>query len=164
VLLLTHIAEAFEASGATQLSTATLLSALVGRDDGPWAGWWEKDLNDGRVKGPSSRLAHLLKRFSITPDQLWVAGAKTRGYKLESFREAFGSYLSEDLPPPPPAPTDHENGRTVGAGQGMFPENDDNPPQPSDLRTTVLPFENPSEMVGADDDEMEWSSADTDGS
>jgi 5S rRNA maturation endonuclease (ribonuclease M5) len=94
VLLLDHLREAFLSKGSDELGTATLLEALVERDDGPWAEWWGKAVDDGKTKGPASRLAYLLKGYGIKPKQLKIDGENTRGYAREGFVEAWTRYLT----------------------------------------------------------------------
>lgn len=115
-LLLRHIADAFIAAQAARLPTVGLLQTLIARDDGPWADWWEKPMSQtpALIKGPSMRLAALLKPFGITPEPYAVGPhGQARGYRLESFSDAWDRYgisvTSE--PPSPPA----QDARTQGS-------------------------------------------------
>jgi hypothetical protein len=94
VLLLAHIREAFEDAAVDELPTAAVLRALVERDDGPWADWWAKAVDDGKPKGPASRLAHLLKGYGVKPKQLKIDGENTRGYSRATFADAWKRYLT----------------------------------------------------------------------
>jgi hypothetical protein len=101
VLLLTHAREAFtvrdDKENVTghhkELATASLLWALIRRDDGPWATWWGKDVEDGKTTAPASRLAHLLKPYGVEPKQLKIKGEKVRGYERAAFADAWKRYL-----------------------------------------------------------------------
>ena len=103
-LLLQHVYEAFVASGgAMYLSTENLLRALISRDDGPWADMWEKALAEipSRIKGPAARLAKLLKSFGVTPEPIGVgAHGQVRGYRLQSFADAWERYGIPGTPAP----------------------------------------------------------------
>jgi 5S rRNA maturation endonuclease (ribonuclease M5) len=136
ILLLAHIEAVFRDTSAEELPTAILLRELVARDDGPWAGWWEKDLADSRVKGPSGRLARMLKPYGIAPRQMKVDGDKTRGYHLASFGETFDRYRSSF---PSAAGTDPETVPRYAAGQAMFPDEAVITLQASDLGSTEVP-------------------------
>ncbi|HEY8338746.1 MAG TPA: DUF3631 domain-containing protein [Egibacteraceae bacterium] len=98
VLLLAHIAEAFEDAGAPRLATEDLLRRLADREDGPWGEWWGQDLAKGQPKAPAIRLARLLKPYGIAPKQFKWQGEKVRGYEHADFTEAWARYL-----PPSPA-------------------------------------------------------------
>jgi len=84
-LALQHVHEALLDSVDGNLGTADILTLLIARDDGPWAKWWEASLNRGETKGPSARLARLLKPFGLKSKQLWIAGTNVRGFSLEDF-------------------------------------------------------------------------------
>jgi putative DNA primase/helicase len=105
VLALLHIREAFGDQERT--STDDLLRALVARDDGPWAKWWAKDVDDDRTKAPGARLARLLKDFDVAPKQIWLEGRKTRGYERADFEDAWSTYAES----PDPPEKDGRNGR-----------------------------------------------------
>jgi hypothetical protein len=80
-----------------QAPTRDVLDHLVGQDEGPYSQWWEKDLADDRVKGPSAKLAKLLKPFGIKPKQLWIGERNVRGYEVDDFRApAVTPYLEKD--------------------------------------------------------------------
>jgi hypothetical protein len=83
-LALRHVWEIVQPSGKAK--TAHVLKQLVARDDGsPWAKWWEKDLDDGRLKGPAARLAALLRPFGVRPKEVWIDARKERGYDAADF-------------------------------------------------------------------------------
>jgi Protein of unknown function (DUF3631) len=133
-----------------RLATVHLLGALCEREDGPWAGWWERDLKDARTKGPASRLAKLLKPFDVEPRQLKLKdGSKVRGYLRGDFEAAWRRYLPGD--PRGDAP---ENGTTVppwseahSGPEGTVPGTvSDSANHASDQQGTEVPF--PSACVG----------------
>jgi 5S rRNA maturation endonuclease (ribonuclease M5) len=133
-LLLAHVREAFLAGADDELPTVTLLRALVERDDGPWGGWWGKEVDDGRPKGPAGRLAKLLKPFGIKPEQIWTEEGKARGYRRAAFIDAWTRYLP---------PTVSGDGRTVDRrSEALFDPNPETVNLASDQATTVLPFSN----------------------
>jgi Protein of unknown function (DUF3631) len=132
VLLLTHIRDAF--ADTDRLPTAALLQTLVDRDDGPWAEWWGKDVDDGKTKGPAARLGKLLKPYGIHPAQLWLRGGKVRGYERAAFTEMWDRYLD-----PPPAPQEGQKTvETVGGSSG----------QRADQHPTVPTVQTPSTEGG----------------
>ena len=89
-LLLAHVRDVF--GDRDRLTTADLLEALVGREDGPWGRWWGDAVEAGRTKGPASKLARELKPFGIVPKVL--PGGAARGYEADMFADAWVRYLS----------------------------------------------------------------------
>ena len=56
VQLLGAIREIFTQEGEDKISTKDLLEALIARDNGePWAIWWERDVKDGKTRGPGGK-------------------------------------------------------------------------------------------------------------
>jgi hypothetical protein len=105
IVLLRCCHDAFAAEAADAVPTARLLALLVARDDGtPFAGWWGKDVDDAKLKGPAARLARLLKPHGITPRQVWHRGANTRGYERASFESVWERY---DIAPSGVDPKNH---------------------------------------------------------
>jgi hypothetical protein len=99
-LVLAHIRDAF--GDADRITTHDLLAALCERDDGPWAGWWSRDVEDGRIRGPASRLARLLREFR-REDGTRIGSRKIRtgettgqGFLREDFEDAFTRYLEPE--------------------------------------------------------------------
>jgi hypothetical protein len=115
ILLLRHIREAFTDAGTDYLPTDALLRRLVGRDDGPWAEWWGRDVaaddDSNRIKVPASRLARMLQPFNVKPEQVKREGHKTRGYRARDFADSWDRYL---VPPSPP----QNDGTTVPRRSG----------------------------------------------
>jgi hypothetical protein len=113
-LTLNAIRDLFVERKADRMSTADILRGLIERDDGPWAEWWGKDVEAGKTKGPASRLRNLLRRFDVAPQQLWIDGAKVRGYLWEDLQDAFSRYLDlQEGSPDSPLPL-HVTSKTVG--------------------------------------------------
>lgn len=95
VQLLGAIRDIFGQRTEDKISTENLLHALVARDNGePWAHFWEKDLRAGNTRGPAGRVAYYLKTFDVVPGSIREEdGSTPKGYKLESFEDAFSRYL-----------------------------------------------------------------------
>ncbi len=94
-LALRHVWEVLEPAG--ELATVDILVYLIAKDEGPWAKWWEAQVAKGELKGPSARLAKLLKPFGIKPKQLWIDDKKVRGYDAADFTtETVSAYLEKD--------------------------------------------------------------------
>jgi Protein of unknown function (DUF3631) len=131
VLLLAHIKATFEDAEAEWLSTVKLLHALVDRDDGPWANWWEKNLAEEQTKGPAGKLAYLLKPFGIAPKLKKDDGKPVRGYELAQFRDTFDRYSASF--PKVTTETEDETLPRYPAGQAMFDDSAMITPQGADL-------------------------------
>jgi Protein of unknown function (DUF3631) len=98
VKLQAAIREIAEAREVNRISTRNVLDALIKRKGEPWAALWERDIARGNVRGPAAQLAQLLKPFGIAPGTIREPdGTTPKGYKLESFKDAFSRYL----PPKP---------------------------------------------------------------
>ena len=97
VLLLEHIRSAFETANADRITTGDLLEALVDRDVGPWAGWWARDVQDGKTRGPASQLARRLRPFGLRSKTIWLSDERTaKGFLRDDFKDAFARYLTAD--------------------------------------------------------------------
>jgi hypothetical protein len=108
VLLLEHLRDIF--GEQDRLTTETILQQLIAREDGPWAGWWERQVRNNELKGPAARLRNLLRPYGVEPKQLWVVdetgrGKKERGYERGDFLDAWSRYLQ-----PPTLPEDGRDG------------------------------------------------------
>jgi hypothetical protein len=147
-LALRHVWEIVEQR--ERVKTADVLQELVARDDGsPWAKWWEKDLADGRLKGPAARLANLLRPFGIKPGQVWIDGAKERGYDAADFlKDDVSPYLEKD-------------GRTVEDGR---PGSSSQAGSTDSYRPTVFSgaVTHTWPPLPGDDDYLEWLEAELD--
>ena len=95
IQLLGAIREIFTQTGGDRISTKDLLDALIARDNGePWPGRWSRDLRNENYQGPSGSLARLLKPFGIVSGTIRPTDSgPAKGYKLESFKDAFSRYL-----------------------------------------------------------------------
>jgi len=97
VLLLQHIREAFDESGADRLLTGVLLTALIQNEEGPWAIWWERAISNDNLKGPGSKLARMLSPYGIKPTTVRTGKDRAKGYKREQFVKVWDRYF--DTPP-----------------------------------------------------------------
>ena len=87
IRLLADIRTVFDEAGTSRLATASLIEALRGLEESPWA-----DHQQHGLKAES--LARLLRPFDIRSKQFKIGGAKVRGFDLaEHFEDAFGRYL-----------------------------------------------------------------------
>ena len=93
-ILLAAIREIFADKKETKLPTEKLLDELIERDDGPWASWWGGDIQYNNYRGPSTKLARLLRPFGITSATIRLGDETMKGYKSESFADAWARYLS----------------------------------------------------------------------
>lgn len=93
VVLLQDIQEIFDTQRADRIASDLLVKDLISREDRPWIEW-------RHGKALTTRgLARLLKPFGVTPG-IWRDGLSVvRGYRQESFREAWERYAppSESL-------------------------------------------------------------------
>jgi Protein of unknown function (DUF3631) len=94
------------------ISTADLVGKLTENEEGPWAKWWAQDVSIDKIKAPASALAKILKPFGIKPDQVWIDGKKTRGYRREHLETVALTYLEIDG-------RNGSNGRTGSSSQAV---------------------------------------------
>jgi len=87
IMLLEDVRRIFTERGADQITTGDMISTLVAMEDRPWPEW-----RGGKPITPR-QFAKLLEPFEIKPDQLWISGAKHRGYGRDRFSDAFTRYL-----------------------------------------------------------------------
>ena len=94
VRLLCALREIFKNTMEDRLPTEKVLAELVAREtDEPWAGWWERQLKGGNVRGPAAKVAELLKPFGIKPHGIRLRNGTTpRGYTREDFCDAWERY------------------------------------------------------------------------
>ncbi len=94
VLLLRDIQRVFDASGLRRIKTSDLIEALFDLEESPWAGLWEQDWKRQNTKGPSSKLARLLKPYGISSKTIRFADdAEAKGYEEAAFADAWARYL-----------------------------------------------------------------------
>ncbi len=89
IQLLADIGSVFDQKQEGQLSSATIESELNRMRHRPWA-----EYKNGYPIS-QHQIARLLSPYKIKPKQLWVDGAKTRGYERAAFEDAFSRYLPE---------------------------------------------------------------------
>jgi len=99
--LLADIRTVFEdADDPSVLASADIIEGLVAMEDRPWAEW-----SKGKPM-TATKLARMLKPFKVTTAGTVRIGAKTaRGYRRESFTDAWARYLPSD----PPFKASHRN-------------------------------------------------------
>lgn len=90
VRLLTDTKQIFERRNTDRIATATLVDDLNTITDSPWP-----DLSHGRPL-TDRRLSTLLKPFRIRPENIRFDERVRKGYKRESFADAWDRYLSSD--------------------------------------------------------------------
>lgn len=95
-LLLAHIRDAFGL--ADKLATKAMIEALVDREDGPWAVWWARAVNDENFQGPASRLAKMLRPYGVLGKVIRIDDRTHRGYDRADFEHAWKRYLPEVSP------------------------------------------------------------------
>lgn len=95
VVTLRAIRAVFAEVESDRLFTDALLHDLCQRDDGPWAGWWSEDLHRGNTRGPSARLARMLRPYGITPGTIRIEGDTGKGYRVEQFDDAWARYCPQ---------------------------------------------------------------------
>ena len=77
-----------------RMATVDILTALIDRVDGPWAGWWSRDVEAERTRKPAQKMASILRAFDITSKDLRMDGRGTlKGYERASFEDAWARYL-----------------------------------------------------------------------
>ena len=79
-----------------QISTRNVLLALIERKGEPWAALWGRDIARGNLRGPASKLAHLLQPSGIISQTIREDGTTSKGYKLASFDDAFPATCPKD--------------------------------------------------------------------
>ena len=109
VLLLEHIRDAFDELKTDRLLTGVLLTALIQREEGPWAIWWERAISSENIKGPGSKLARMLKVFGIHSKTIRTDGGRGKGYERAEFEKTWERYFDLHTPP---------SGRDKGASAG----------------------------------------------
>jgi len=82
--------------GRESLATYELLDGLLQIEDSPWRDWWSDPRADDVKPSKSAprKLARTLGPFGIERTDVWMpSGASRKGYKLDSFRDAWARYL-----------------------------------------------------------------------
>jgi hypothetical protein len=86
-LLLSDILQVFEAAGVDRQASAELVAALIEAETSPWGEW-----SHGKPLTPT-RLARLLRGYSIVPHSIRIGEKTPKGYEREDFQDAFLRYL-----------------------------------------------------------------------
>jgi len=138
ILLLHHVRDAFEAASADKLFTAGLLASLVDRDDGPWAEWWGREVENGNTKSPAARVARLLAPYDIEPTKIRIHEKTGRGYHRATFEPVWERYLDPVPRPKPPVPSKRRNNGTSQV-KGPFQGEAKEPKEGADQDCSVVP-------------------------
>ncbi len=99
-MLLADLREIFDHRGSDRLSSKEITTQLNEREERPWP-------NFGRGNGIGPRhVAKFLKNYGIRPETLRFGATKTaKGYRSESFVDAWSRYLPDpSVPPSHPKP------------------------------------------------------------
>ena len=94
VQLLADLRDLFEEQHTDRLATADIVTALITRDDRPWA-------ELGKTHRPLTKggLARLLRPFGIMPKTIRLPDDKTpKGYALGDLTDTFSRYLPDRAP------------------------------------------------------------------
>lgn len=87
VELLADIRNIFAERGTDRIASATLIEALTGLDERPWA-----DFRDGEPITPKN-VAELLSPFGMRSKSIRIEDETPKGYLREQFEDAFERYL-----------------------------------------------------------------------
>ena len=109
-LLLSDILHVFEFADVDRLPSAELVAALVEIETSPWSEW-----SHGKPLTPS-RLARLLRGYSIVPHSIRIAQKTPKGYERGDFRDAFLRYLRIDDASGSLAATTQQTNTDAGSG------------------------------------------------
>lgn len=102
VKLLAAFRSIFRAEDTDRIASDHALTALMEIDDAPWAAWWAGDIAHDNKRGPMVKLAKLLKPFGVMPATVRLPdGSTPKGYKAESFADAWARYLPPEKAPAP---------------------------------------------------------------
>lgn len=106
--ILAAIRQVFTDHGTPEeMSTFDIIRGMVETDEGPWSRWWGRGIEAGpssaEFRKAAADLARHLRAFTeatpegpepIKAEQLWIAGAKVRGYR----REQLEPHWERNLP------------------------------------------------------------------
>lgn len=92
IKLLSDIRNLFDEAKTDRLATTDVISKLGEIETSPWADW-----NRGKGLTPNS-VAKLLKDFKVGPKKIREGETTLRGYRRDSFDEAFARYLPKNVP------------------------------------------------------------------
>ena len=138
--LLADVRRVFDERNVDRLATADLLAALAADDEAPWGSF-------GRTRKPltANRLARFLHDYKVRSRTIRLDdGTTPKGYRRESFEEAWKRYASPSSDSEPPHrhnPHGYAENSTFEPSHRGGPESGANPHEYSDL--AVLRFETP---------------------
>jgi hypothetical protein len=98
IMLLAAIREIISRWEYPAISSKGLLEELIEREGEPWGLWWARDVLNGNIRGPGSKLARHLKPFGIIPRTVRIEDDVVKGYPINVFAESFDRYLPLDEP------------------------------------------------------------------
>jgi len=106
VALLADILMVFEQLAVDRLTSAELVTALLGLNDGDWHEWRGPKEDRQPHKLTQSELAAMLRPFHIVPRTIWPkprgsGGRSRRGYFRSWFEKAWDAYCRTDTPTQP---------------------------------------------------------------
>ena len=123
VKLLSDILAVFEDKSIDKLPTAEMLTALNALEESPWGDW------KGRLLTPRG-LAGLLRPFAIKSVDIRAGDSVLKGYRRETFTDAWERYLPGYSPIPAESATSATN---------AAPESESEPPDVADVADVALP-------------------------
>jgi hypothetical protein len=88
--LLADIRDVFTEAGADRIESRLLATALVSKDDCPWAEW-----RNGKPI-TVNQIAAILSPFGIHPKTIRFGDRTAKGYLLADLEDAFGRYVTDD--------------------------------------------------------------------
>ncbi|MBP1733365.1 MAG: hypothetical protein H6Q55_3794 [Deltaproteobacteria bacterium] len=91
-LLLRDISAVFDETGLDAIPSGRLCTHLAEKEERPWPEWYS-----GKPISPR-QLASQLRAFEIKPEQVWGDGKNQRGYRRESFADAWSRYTFTENP------------------------------------------------------------------
>ena len=91
ILLLSDIRAIFDNKNIQSISTKVLLLELNNLTTSPWGDLEHKELDD-------RRLSRFLKPYAVKSETLRTDASACKGYKLDSFKDAFIRYLPSRIP------------------------------------------------------------------
>ena len=68
---------------------------LADEEDGPWGDMWDKSLENGDTKSAGRKIARMLKKYGIAPEQIRVGNDTNKGCKVDWFMVAFDRYAPD---------------------------------------------------------------------
>jgi hypothetical protein len=106
VALLADILMVFEQQSVDRLTSAALVAALLGLNDGDWNEWRGVKEDRNPHKLTRGELAAMLRPFHILPRTIWPTprgsgGHSSRGYLRSQFIKAWDAYCRNDRPTQP---------------------------------------------------------------